>query len=90
MEIFEKRAFGVKNSVVWAKKCTNIWFLERKKKHLLEEEVTTTRQDNNVCMDEAGDILNKNVASSMQTYPKEDETVEGDYPLDLNPTPSYP
>ena len=23
LEIFEKRAFGVKNSVVWAKKCTN-------------------------------------------------------------------
>ena len=65
-------------------------FLERKKRHSLEEEVTTTRQDNNICLDEAGDLLNKNVASSMQTYPKEDETVEGDCPLDLNPTPSYP
>lgn len=56
-------------------------FLERKKKHLLEEEVTT-RQDNNVCVKEAGDVLNKNIASPMQTYAKEDETVEGDCPLD--------
>ena len=38
-------------------------FLERKKKHLLEEEVTTTRQDNSVCVEEAGDVLNKNIAS---------------------------
>ena len=65
-------------------------FLERKKKHLLEEEVTATRQDNNVCVEEAGDVLNKNIASSMQTYAKEDETVEGDRPLDLNPKPHYP
>ena len=60
-------------------------FLERKKKHLLEEEVTTTRQDNNVCVEEAGDVLNKTIASPMQTYAKEDQTVEGDRPLDLNP-----
>ena len=26
----------------------------------------------------------------MQTYEKEDETVEGDRPLDLNPKPHYP
>ena len=60
-------------------------FLERKKKHLLEEEVTTTRQDNSVCVEEAGDVLNKNIASPVQTYAKEDDTVEGDRPLDLNP-----
>ena len=65
-------------------------FLERKKKHLLEEEVTTTRQDNSVCVEEAGDVLNKNTAFSVQTYAKEDETVEGDRPLDLNPKPHYP
>ena len=65
-------------------------FLERKKKHLLEKEVTTTRQDNNVCVEEAGDGLNKTIASLMQTNPKEDETVEGDRPLDLNPKPHYP
>ena len=65
-------------------------FLERKKKHLLEEEVTTTRQDNNVCVEEAGDVLNKTIASPMQTYAKEDETVEGERPLDLNPKPHYP
>ena len=60
-------------------------FLERKKKHLLEEEATTTRQDNSVCVEEAGDVLNKTIASPMQTYAKEDQTVEGDRPLDLNP-----
>ena len=65
-------------------------FLERKKKHLLEEEVTTTRQDNSVCVEEAGDVLNKNTAFSVQTYAKEDETVEGERPLDLNPKPHYP
>ena len=65
-------------------------FLERKKKHLLEEEVTTTRQDNSVCVEEAGDVLNKTIASPMQTYAKEDETVEGERPLDLNPKPHYP
>ena len=65
-------------------------FLERKKKHLLEEEETTTRQDNNVCVEEAGDVLNKNVASYLQTYAEEDETVEGDRLLDLNPKPHYP
>ena len=65
-------------------------FLERKKKHLLEEEVTTTRQDNSVCVEEAGDVLNKNIASPVQTYAKEDDTVEGDRPLDLNPKPHYP
>ena len=65
-------------------------FLERKKKHLLEEEVTTTRQDNSVCVEEAGDVLNKNTASPMQTYAKDDESVEGDRPLDLNPKPHYP
>ena len=65
-------------------------FQERKKKHLLEEEVTTTRQDNNVCVEEAGDVLNKNIAFSVQTYAKEDETVEGDSPLNLNPKPHYP
>ena len=65
-------------------------FLERKKKHLLEEEVTATRQDNNVCVEEAGDVLNKTIASPMQTYAKEDETVEGDRTLDLNPKPHYP
>ena len=59
-------------------------FLERKKKHLLEEEVTTTRQDNSVCVEEAGDVLNK------KTYAKDDESVEGDRPLDLNPKPHYP
>ena len=52
--------------------------------------MTTTRQDNNVCVEEAGDVLNKNIASSMQTYAKEDETVEGDRPLDLNPKAHYP
>ena len=65
-------------------------FLERKKKHLLEEEVTTTRQDNSVCVEEAGDVLNKTIASPMQTNAKEDKTVEGDRPLDLNPKPHYP
>jgi len=65
-------------------------FLERKKKHLLEKEVTTTRQDNNVCVEEAGDVLNKTIASPMQTNAKEEETVEGDRPLDLNPKPHYP
>ena len=65
-------------------------FLERKKKHLLEKEVTTTRQDNSVCVEEAGDVLKKNTTSSVQTYAKEDETVEGDCPLDLNPKPHYP
>ena len=65
-------------------------FLERKKKHLLEEEATTTRQDNSVCVEEAGNVLNKTIASPMQTYAKEDETVEGDRTLDLNPKPHYP
>ena len=62
----------------------------KKKKHLLEEEVTKTRQDNSVCVEEAGDVLSKNTAFSVQTYAKEDETVEGDRPLDLNPKPHYP
>ena len=65
-------------------------FLERKKKHLLEEEATTTRQDNSVCVEEAGDVLNKTIASPTQTNAKEDETVEGYRPLNLNPKPHYP
>ena len=32
----------------------------------------------------------KNIVSSMQTKPREDKTVEGDCPLDLNPKPPYP
>ena len=65
-------------------------FLERKKKLPLAEETASTGNDNNVCRQEGSDLLDKKVASSGQTAQKEDETVDKDCPLNLNPTPSYP
>ena len=65
-------------------------FLERKKKPPLAEETASTGNDNNVCRQEGSDLLDKKVASSGQTAQKEDETVDKDCPLNLNPTPSYP
>ena len=65
-------------------------FLERKKKPPLAEETASTGNDNNVCRQGGSDLLDKKVASSGQTAQKEDETVDKDCPLNLNPTPSYP
>ena len=65
-------------------------FLQRKKKPPLAEETASTGNDNNVCRQEGSDLLDKKVASSGQTAQKEDETVDKDCPLNLNPTPSYP
>merc|ERR1711934_880067 len=65
-------------------------FQERKKKLPLAEETASTGNDNNVCRQEGSDLLDKKVASSGQTAQKEDETVDKDCPLNLNPTPSYP
>ena len=65
-------------------------FLERKKKLPLADETASTGHDNKVCRQGGADLLDKKVASSGQTAQKEDETVDKDCPLNLNPTPSYP
>jgi len=65
-------------------------FLQRKKKPPLAEETASTGNDNNVCRQEGSDLLDKKVASSGQTAQKEDETVDKDCPLNLNPTPPPP
>merc|ERR1711934_1231072 len=65
-------------------------FLERKKKLPLAEETASTGNDNNVCRQGGSDLLDKKVASSGQTAQKEDETVDKDCPLNLNPTPPPP
>ena len=65
-------------------------FLERKKKLPLAEETALTGNDNNVCRQGGSDLLDKKVASYGQTAQKENETVDKDCPLNLNPTPSYP
>ena len=65
-------------------------FLERKKKKLpLADETASTGHDNKVCRQGGTDLLDKKVVSSGQTAQKEDETVDKDCPLNLNPTPSY-
>ena len=64
-------------------------FLERKKKPSMANEAAPTRHDNKVCRQGGSDLLDKKVASSMQTATKEDETVDKDCPLDLNPKPSF-
>ena len=64
-------------------------FLERKKKHISEEEEAKTRQDKNVCEQETGDILNKKTSTSMQTDSEEDKSV-GNCSLNLNPSPPPP
>ena len=56
----------------------------------MAEETASTGNDNNVCRQGGSDLLDKKVASYGQTAQKEDETVDKDCQLNLNPTPSYP
>ena len=65
-------------------------FLERKKKKLpLADETAKTGYDNKVCRQGGGaDLLeDKKTASSRQTVQKEDEIVDNDCPLSLDPIP---
>ena len=55
----------------------------------MANEAAPTRHNNKVCRQGGSDLLDKKVASSMQTATKEDETVDKDCPLDLNPKPSF-
>ena len=68
-------------------------FLEQKKKLSLANEATKTGDNNKVCGQEGLDLLQKKTVlprPMAEGDQKEDETVDKDCPLNLDPTPSYP